>query len=167
MSAKGRARLLLRSSSACRNAPRRLPRRRTASGLSPRRKSGPRTIPGRRRRAGPAAESRGSSITLLVNRAEGGARYVMPDLIGTPGRRVADILRRDGFLVAITGETPTRPSGRHRHPADAAGRFPDCVRRADLARGQPMSVGSRRRSCRPTSRTWPTRSGVSRPAAPT
>jgi beta-lactam-binding protein with PASTA domain len=30
----------------------------------------------------------------------------MPDLIGTPGRRVADILRRDGFLVAITGETP-------------------------------------------------------------
>jgi beta-lactam-binding protein with PASTA domain len=54
----------------------------------------------------PPPKSRGSAITLLVNRAQGGVRYVMPDLIGTPGRRVADILRRDGFLVAITGETP-------------------------------------------------------------
>lgn len=54
----------------------------------------------------PPAKSRAATITLLVNRAQGGVRYVMPDLIGTPGRRVADILRRDGFLVAITGETP-------------------------------------------------------------
>jgi serine/threonine-protein kinase len=54
----------------------------------------------------PPAKSRSGATTILVNRAEGGVRYVMPDLIGTPGRRVADILRRDGFLVAITGETP-------------------------------------------------------------
>ena len=54
----------------------------------------------------PPAKSRGPAATLLINRAQGGVRYVMPDLIGTPGRRVADILRRDGFLVAIVGETP-------------------------------------------------------------
>lgn len=54
----------------------------------------------------PPAKGRGASATLLINRAQGGVRYVMPDLIGTPGRRVADILRRDGFLVAIVSETP-------------------------------------------------------------
>jgi beta-lactam-binding protein with PASTA domain len=54
----------------------------------------------------PPAKGRGSTLTLLVNRSQEGVRYVMPDLIGTPGRRVADVLRRDGFLVAITGETP-------------------------------------------------------------
>jgi beta-lactam-binding protein with PASTA domain len=54
----------------------------------------------------PPPKSHGATTTLLVNRAQGGVRYVMPDLIGTPGRRVADILRRDGFLVAIIGETP-------------------------------------------------------------
>jgi eukaryotic-like serine/threonine-protein kinase len=54
----------------------------------------------------PPPKARGGQLTLLVNRAQGGVRYVMPDLIGTPGRRVADILRRDGFLVAITGESP-------------------------------------------------------------
>jgi eukaryotic-like serine/threonine-protein kinase len=54
----------------------------------------------------PPAKARGSTLTLLVNRAQGGVRYVMPDLIGTPAHRVADILRTDGFLVAIIGETP-------------------------------------------------------------
>jgi serine/threonine-protein kinase len=54
----------------------------------------------------PPAKTHGAAVTLLVNRSQGGVRYVMPDLIGTPGRRVADILRHDGFLVAIVGETP-------------------------------------------------------------
>lgn len=54
----------------------------------------------------PPAKSRGVDVTVLVNRSQGGVRYVMPDLIGTPGRRVADILRRDGFLVAIVGDSP-------------------------------------------------------------
>ena len=54
----------------------------------------------------PPAKSRSAATTLLINRSQGAVRYVMPDLIGTPGRRVADILRRDGFLIAITGETP-------------------------------------------------------------
>jgi beta-lactam-binding protein with PASTA domain len=54
----------------------------------------------------PPAKSRAGAITLLVNRAEAGVSYVMPDLIGTPGARSADVLRKDGFLVAIVGENP-------------------------------------------------------------
>jgi beta-lactam-binding protein with PASTA domain len=54
----------------------------------------------------PPAKGRALDVKVLVNRAQGGVRYVMPDLIGTPGRRVADILRRDGFLVAIVGDSP-------------------------------------------------------------
>jgi beta-lactam-binding protein with PASTA domain len=54
----------------------------------------------------PPAKSRAADLTMLVNRAQGGVRYVMPDLIGTPGHRVADILRHDGFLVAIVGSAP-------------------------------------------------------------
>jgi serine/threonine-protein kinase len=54
----------------------------------------------------PPPKARGADMTMLVNRAQGGVRYVMPDLIGTPGGRVADILRRDGFLVAIVGDAP-------------------------------------------------------------
>ena len=54
----------------------------------------------------PPPKSRASSVTLLVNRAEGGVSYVMPDLIGTPGVRAADILRKDGFLIAIVGDAP-------------------------------------------------------------
>ena len=54
----------------------------------------------------PAPKTHAAQLTLLVNRAQSGVRYVMPDLIGTPGRRVADILRRDGFLIAIVGNAP-------------------------------------------------------------
>ncbi len=54
----------------------------------------------------PPPKAHAAELTILVNRAQTGARYVMPDLIGTPGRRVADILRRDGFLVAIVGDAP-------------------------------------------------------------
>ena len=54
----------------------------------------------------PPAKSRTTTVALLVNRAQGGIPYVMPDLIGTPGLRVADVLRRQGFRVAITGDSP-------------------------------------------------------------
>ena len=54
----------------------------------------------------PPPKSHAAQLMVLVNRAQSGARYVMPDLIGTPGGRVADILRRDGFLVAIVGDAP-------------------------------------------------------------
>jgi eukaryotic-like serine/threonine-protein kinase len=54
----------------------------------------------------PPPKTRAGAIMLLVNRAQGGASYVMPDLIGTPGGRSADVLRKQGFVVAIVGETP-------------------------------------------------------------
>jgi beta-lactam-binding protein with PASTA domain len=54
----------------------------------------------------PPAKSRGSSVRLLVNRVQSGVSYVMPDLIGTPGLRAADVLRKQGFLIAIVGDTP-------------------------------------------------------------
>ena len=54
----------------------------------------------------PPAKSRGSNVSLLLNRGEAGITYVMPDLIGTSGARVAEILRRRLFRVSIVGEVP-------------------------------------------------------------
>jgi serine/threonine-protein kinase len=54
----------------------------------------------------PPAKSHASAVMLLVNRAQGGVIYVMPDLIGTPGGRSADLLRKQGFVVAIVAENP-------------------------------------------------------------
>jgi eukaryotic-like serine/threonine-protein kinase len=48
----------------------------------------------------PPARSRAAGVTLLVNRGEDGASYVMPDLIGTPGAVVLDLLRKRGLRVA-------------------------------------------------------------------
>lgn len=61
----------------------------------------------------PPAKSLAPDVALLVNRGEDGVTYVMPDLIGTPGTRVAAILRRRLFRVAIVGEVPypDLPSG--------------------------------------------------------
>jgi eukaryotic-like serine/threonine-protein kinase len=54
----------------------------------------------------PLPKNRAARIALLVNRGEGGLTYVMPDLIGTQGLRVADILRGRGFRVAIVATVP-------------------------------------------------------------
>ena len=54
----------------------------------------------------PPGKSLAPSVSLLVNRGEAGVTYVMPDLIGTEGTRVADILRRRLFRVTIVGEVP-------------------------------------------------------------
>lgn len=54
----------------------------------------------------PPAKSRSNSVSLLVNRGERGATYVMPDLIGVNGDRVADLLRVRGFRVAVVGDHP-------------------------------------------------------------
>src|SRR5688572_11245838 len=54
----------------------------------------------------PPAKSRAANVSLLVNRGEAGVTYVMPDLIGTSGTRVAEILRRRLFRVTIVGEVP-------------------------------------------------------------
>ena len=54
----------------------------------------------------PPAKSRSDTISLLVNRGERGATYVMPDLIGVNGDRAADLLRTRGFRVAVVGDHP-------------------------------------------------------------
>jgi beta-lactam-binding protein with PASTA domain len=61
----------------------------------------------------PAPKERAATVNLLVNRAEGGATFVVPDLIGSLGIRAADILRSIGFRVAINSEVqfPGLPPG--------------------------------------------------------
>jgi serine/threonine-protein kinase len=54
----------------------------------------------------PAPRGVGAAVTLLVNRADRGVNYVMPDLIGVNGDRSAEILRGHGFRVAVVGTTP-------------------------------------------------------------
>jgi eukaryotic-like serine/threonine-protein kinase len=54
----------------------------------------------------PAPKTASERVSLLVNRSEQAANYVMPDLIGVDGDRAAEILRRSGFRVAVVGSTP-------------------------------------------------------------
>ena len=54
----------------------------------------------------PPAGSRAAAVSLLVNRSDRAAAYVMPDLIGVNGARAADVLRTDGFRVAVVGQNP-------------------------------------------------------------
>jgi serine/threonine-protein kinase len=54
----------------------------------------------------PAPKSHAPRVSLLVNRGERGATYVMPDLIGVNGDRAADLLRPRGFRVAVVGDHP-------------------------------------------------------------
>jgi len=54
----------------------------------------------------PAATRQASKVTLLVNRGDSGASYVMPDVIGALGGRVVDILRRRGFRVTVGAVVP-------------------------------------------------------------
>jgi len=54
----------------------------------------------------PPAKSKSDTISLLVNRGERGATYVMPDLIGVNGDRAADVLRTRGFRVSLVGDHP-------------------------------------------------------------
>jgi serine/threonine-protein kinase len=54
----------------------------------------------------PAASSRAPEVSILLNRGEQGAAYVMPDVIGVDGERAAEALRRQGFRVSIVGTQP-------------------------------------------------------------
>lgn len=54
----------------------------------------------------PAANGSAARVSLLVNRGERGPSYVMPDLIGVNGDRAADVLREQGFRVAVVGSMP-------------------------------------------------------------
>ena len=54
----------------------------------------------------PSANTATGRMSLLVNRGERGASYVMPDLIGVNGDRAAEILRRHNFRVAVVASSP-------------------------------------------------------------
>jgi beta-lactam-binding protein with PASTA domain len=54
----------------------------------------------------PPANARSADVVLLVNRAEQGATYVMPDVIGVDAARAADVLRNHGFRVTVVGSYP-------------------------------------------------------------
>ncbi|RPJ61006.1 MAG: PASTA domain-containing protein [Acidobacteria bacterium] len=54
----------------------------------------------------PPPDSTGNAVSVLLNRGERGATYLMPDLIGVNGARAADVLRERGFRVAVVGQHP-------------------------------------------------------------
>jgi beta-lactam-binding protein with PASTA domain len=54
----------------------------------------------------PPAKTTSGRVTLLINRGERSATYVMPDLIGVNGERAADLLRAREFRVAVVGDHP-------------------------------------------------------------
>ena len=82
----------------------------------------------------PPASAGAAGVTLLVNRPEHGVSYVMPDLIGVNGDRVADLLRGQGFRVAVVAAAP--------YPGVAAGVVLRQAPRAggQIAPGEPVSL---------------------------
>jgi len=54
----------------------------------------------------PPAATMAPGVSLLVNRGEEGAAYVMPDVIGVDGTRAADTLRKQGLGVTVVGSQP-------------------------------------------------------------
>ena len=54
----------------------------------------------------PPPDAKAPRVSLLLNRGEQAATYVMPDVIGTDAAGVADALRSRGFRVTIVGSLP-------------------------------------------------------------
>ncbi|NOT26731.1 MAG: PASTA domain-containing protein [Acidobacteria bacterium] len=54
----------------------------------------------------PPPGSRAPRVSLLVNRGESSATYLMPDLTGLAGERAAEVLRTRGLRVSIVGSQP-------------------------------------------------------------
>ena len=54
----------------------------------------------------PPPKTPGAAVSLLVNRGDRGATYVMPDLIGVNGDRASEVLRQRGFRMAVVGSNP-------------------------------------------------------------
>ena len=54
----------------------------------------------------PPADAKAPKVSLLLNRGEEATTYVMPDVIGMDGARVAEALRTRGFRATITGSQP-------------------------------------------------------------
>jgi serine/threonine-protein kinase len=81
----------------------------------------------------PSSQASGQ-VALLVNRAERGDSYVMPDLIGVNADRAIDLLRGRGFRITAVASTP--------YPGVAAGvilrQSPEAGFR--IAAGEPISI---------------------------
>jgi beta-lactam-binding protein with PASTA domain len=54
----------------------------------------------------PPPNARAPRVALLLNRGEQATSYVMPDVIGMDGERVAAMLRGRGFRVSFVGSQP-------------------------------------------------------------
>jgi hypothetical protein len=54
----------------------------------------------------PPPEAKAPKVSLLLNRGEQAVTYVMPDVIGMDGARVADALRTRNLRITITGSQP-------------------------------------------------------------
>ena len=54
----------------------------------------------------PAPDVASPHVSLLLNRGEEAATYLMPDVIGMDGTKAAEALRSFGFRVSITGTQP-------------------------------------------------------------
>jgi serine/threonine-protein kinase len=54
----------------------------------------------------PGGRGSAAGVVVLVNRADEGPSYVMPDLIGLHGDQAAEILRAHGFRVAVVASSP-------------------------------------------------------------
>jgi beta-lactam-binding protein with PASTA domain len=54
----------------------------------------------------PPAKAAAGDVALLVNRAERGVAYVMPDFIGVSGERAAETLRQRGFRASVVSSAP-------------------------------------------------------------
>jgi serine/threonine-protein kinase len=82
----------------------------------------------------PPPKTPGTTVSLLVNRNDRGATYVMPDLIGVNGDRAAEALRQRGFRMAVVGSNPYPgiPAGIVLRQSPAAG--------FQIAPGEPISL---------------------------
>ncbi len=54
----------------------------------------------------PPPDRAGGAVALLVNLGEGGAAFVMPDLVGVASDRAAEVLRLRGLRPVVAGEYP-------------------------------------------------------------
>jgi serine/threonine-protein kinase len=54
----------------------------------------------------PGPGTRTDRVSLLVNRGERAAGFIMPDLIGVDGERAAELLRSRGFRVTLASDHP-------------------------------------------------------------
>jgi serine/threonine-protein kinase len=61
----------------------------------------------------PPPAARAPEVSLLLNRGEQAATYVMPDVIGMDGERAAEAMRSRGFRISIVGTqaAPGIPAG--------------------------------------------------------